>query len=544
MLAASVVAGLVAAAPAIAYVCHPDRAGTRVMSLHGVVQIQAMRGTHVTLAERRAGSCRRIVWDTSTGSRSSVSSCAGRGLAARESVVSRAGYQARIEGEFVAIYRRGLLVHRIFIGYSPPPLRAISSGTGVYVLTSPAANGPARLMGFDARTGLKRVDYPIPYSGSSLDVAAGIAIFATTGNSGLYGLRLADGRIAFLGVERPRDNPQIEGPGIVYRDNLHHLVKAGTTTVKFVPIAAVRKDLARVGHPLRTPGRIRAFSMDGPRVSLAVAGLGRRCDRILHWNIPWSYSSFITQPGQHEATCPNGQTRVGNVTSLALGGLGSAWVLRGPNGSALVRENSVACVERILAKGETPLVAADKGLIAYVRRAGSRWTISSAGWSASQRIGSSSVAPRALSVDGDRVALLRVDDTIEIWSRWGSLLATVAVPGASSFALNGGALTVLTRSHTLEVFDARTGRLQHSWRLPSGMRGPVDVQYGVAVLTRGASVFGIRLATGRMAALAHGPRLMRAQIEAPGVAYQYNARGRGFVGFVPLARIEQRLGRL
>jgi hypothetical protein len=47
-----------------------------------------------------------------------------------------------------------------------------------------------------------------------------------------------------------------------------------------------------------------------------------------------------------------------------------------------------------------------------------------------------------------------------------------------------------------------------------------------------------------MAVLAHGPRPVRAQIEAPGVAYEYNARGRGFVGFVPLAQIERRLGRL
>jgi hypothetical protein len=372
-----------------------------------------------------------------------------------------------------------------------------------------------------------------------------VAIFSTTGKSGLYGLRLVDGKIAFLGVERTHDNPQIERAGIVYRDNLYpRQARAGMTSVKFVPIAAVRKDLARVGRTLRTPGKIRSFAMDGQRVSMAIAGRGQRCDRVMHWNIPWRYTSFITQPAQREATCRNGHTRVARATSLALGGLGSAWVLRGANGSQLVRENSVACVERVLARGDIRLVAGDRGLIAYVRRTGAQWEIGTAGWRAKHPISSSPTALRALSVDGDRIAVLRADGAVEILSRWGSLLASVAVPGARSIALNGGELAVLSRSHTLEVFDASSGQLEHSWRLPSAVRGPVDVHYGVAVLTKGRTVLGLRLATGRTAILAHAPRAVRAQIEGPGVTYQYNADGHGFVGFVPLEKIERLLGKV
>jgi hypothetical protein len=74
--------------------------------------------------------------------------------------------------------------------------------------------------------------------------------------------------------------------------------------------------------------------------------------------------------------------------------------------------------------------------------------------------------------------------------------------------------------------------------------GRVDVQYGVAVVTRGSTVLGVRLATGRIAPLAHAPRAVSAQVEGPGVAYEYNAGGHGFVGFVPLAKIERRLGKL
>ena len=209
-----------------------------------------------------------------------------------------------------------------------------------------------------------------------------------------------------------------------------------------------------------------------------------------------------------------------------------------------MRENSVACVERVLTRGTIPFVAGDGGLIAYVRRTGASWEIGTAGWRARHRIASIPSAVRALSVDGNRIALLRADGTVEIRSRWGSLLASVATPGASSIALSGGQLTVLTRSHILEVFDAGSRRLEHSWRLPSGVQGPVDVHYGVAVLASGRAVVGIRLSTGRTATLAHAPNAVRAQIEGPGVAYRYNAGGHGFVGFVPVAKIEQRLGRL
>jgi hypothetical protein len=135
---------------------------------------------------------------------------------------------------------------------------------------------------------------------------------------------------AFLGAERAHDNPQIERGGIAYRDNLYrHRAKRGVTIVKFAPIIAVQKDLAAVSRPLRTAGVIRALAMDGPRVSLALAGSGRACDRILHWNIPWHYAAFISQPGVPAATCPKSRKRVAEVKSVALGGLGSAWVLRG-----------------------------------------------------------------------------------------------------------------------------------------------------------------------------------------------------------------------
>jgi hypothetical protein len=188
-LVAAAVVVLAAVGPAVAYVCHPDRAGTRMLSLRGTVDITSMRGTHVTVTAQHARSCQRIGWDVATGRHHSTS-CATR---TTQAATSPQGYRADIEGGYVVVRKQGLFVRRIWVGYSPLPLRATGSGSRVYVLTSPAANGPSRLLGFDVHTGLKTTDYPVPYSGSSLDVAAGVAIFGTTGGSGLYGLRLADG---------------------------------------------------------------------------------------------------------------------------------------------------------------------------------------------------------------------------------------------------------------------------------------------------------------------------------------------------------------
>ena len=56
-----------------------------------------------------------------------------------------------------------------------------------------------------------------------------------------------------------------------------------------------------------------------------------------------------------------------------------------------------------------------------------------------------------------------------------------------------------------------------------------------------AQVIALDLETGRRAVVARTPGAVHAQIEAPGIAYRYNARGRGFVRFVPFARIERAL---
>jgi hypothetical protein len=63
----------------------------------------------------------------------------------------------------------------------------------------------------------------------------------------------------------------------------------------------------------------------------------------------------------------------------------------------------------------------------------------------------------------------------------------------------------------------------------------------VAVIPVGRQVLAISLETGRRVVAATGAGPVDAEIEAPGVAYAYNVRGRGIVNFIPFARLEQGL---
>jgi hypothetical protein len=67
------------------------------------------------------------------------------------------------------------------------------------------------------------------------------------------------------------------------------------------------------------------------------------------------------------------------------------------------------------------------------------------------------------AVDAGRIAVLRPDDSIGIYSSKGSLLRTITPSSAKELAFGGGRVVVLTDAKTLEVYDAGTGALLHTW---------------------------------------------------------------------------------
>jgi hypothetical protein len=152
------------------------------------------------------------------------------------------------------------------------------------------------------------------------------------------------------------------------------------------------------------------------------------------------------------------------------------------------------------------------------------------------------------SVDGGRVAVLRPQDRVGIYSAAGTLLRELNPPTAREIALSGDNLVVLTETSTLSVYNWRSGRLVHRWRVPSARNGVFleDVSANTAVYSvysHGRNLHLLQLSTGKDLLLVKGPGLADrggrgAQLEAPGLVYAVDKVGAGGkLVFVPMARV-------
>jgi hypothetical protein len=512
---AATVSVFATAAPAVgAYVCHPDSAGTKRLTIHGQVGAYSLVDGEVSLSVRRDGACSRMIW------RPATSTAAERPAAC------------------VA---------------APPTMAVTEAGRRIAVVRARgAADRPDRIVVQDRRTGSVLRSWPLFNRPLSLDVDGDTAVFTTAGRDGFYGLRLTDGRIGLVGVNQRVDTPQIDASGIVYQDNLYKRDDgSGRIVMKFVPRAVAESAISRGTQPIRT-GVVRDFSMDRQRVAIAVADPRGVCDRILFWNISWHYVSRLTSSS--EATCAPGHP-AGGITHVALGGITAEWVTRYGNTSTLLSANIIACREWVIARlrngsGGDRLggISADGGFLAYavgrqerelrgqsvlgkVVRKGVR----------GQAIADGAGMPVAVSVDSRRIATLRQDGTVDVRSRHGKLVALVRPSDARAIALRKGMLAVLTAGDQLEIFEVASGRLIRSLPIPGGVRAAVDLHFGVAVLTAGPRVYGVDLSSGRTVLLARAPAAAKAQIEGPGVVYQFNREGHGYLRFIPFADVDSAL---
>jgi hypothetical protein len=147
---------------------------------------------------------------------------------------------------------------------------------------------------------------------------------------------------------------------------------------------------------------------------------------------------------------------------------------------------------------------------------------------------------QAAAADSGRIAIARRDGTVALFSSVGRRLRTFTPPSAKEVGLSNDALVVLTRTRTLELYDAATGATLKSFPVAAGA-ARLDVQTGVAVYAAGREVHLLRLSDGRDVVLASAPRpIVGLEIEAPGIAYAYNTirRGReaGTLAFVPTTK--------
>ena len=482
-LAAAVLTG-----SALAYVCHPAAPGTRTLSLAGTVRAASLLGGRAELVVAARGGCRRVSWSTATGAvRTRASSCAVRTPAAQSAGVAALGVDTR----------------------------------GRPVL---------RLAG---RT------LPLPADAKAVTVDHGLALVQTTRpDRGVFAVRLRDGAFTMLGPDGGGFAARLDTRGALYHDGeSKRALRDRTTVVRFVPRQAILAGLARTTTPLTTGGAINAISMDGLRVALAVRDRTGVCDRVLYWNVAWPPVQRISAPAG--PTCDAG-ARGTRIDALAIGGFRTEWVAA-QGGAVRLIAGSPKCQEWVvlrLGRGGLRALAADGSTVAYATRAGVGVVTGS--WRP-RPIATGSGAPRAVTVDGSRVAILGSDGNVEIRTTGGALVARPHVGAAHAIALEAMRLVAL-RPGRLDVFDTRSGARIRSIVVAAGAHG-LDVQDGVAALARGRYAVVVDLRSGRTAVVGAGPRpLVGVQIERPGLAYAWSTGRSGVARFVPAGRIDAALG--
>jgi hypothetical protein len=315
----------------------------------------------------------------------------------------------------------------------------------------------------------------------------------------------------------------------------------------------------------KTEGSIEAFAMDGPLVAYAVGDEQTGCHPVSVWNVRIGSSVVVSRP--QTGRCGDNEAAGQDVVDIALAGEHVAWIRNISGNTESVdrlytssavrpRERRLASVVRrgdvdgAMAGGWLGGLAGDDSVLVV-----NRWRTDASGSVVAGSL--DAIRPRSLasvadgvgtllvsSSDRGRVAVLRRDGTVALYSASGTVVRTLAVPAAREVALGGRRLVVLAR-RTIEVYDAGNGELVHSWQVPAGA-GHLDVKWGIAVYSAGHRLYALRLATGDQAVLATARRVVvGAQIEAAGAVYGFNTvRSGASVGnlvFLPMRRVLEAL---
>jgi hypothetical protein len=329
------------------------------------------------------------------------------------------------------------------------------------------------------------------------------------------------------------------------------------------------------GMTKQATGPIKALAMSGSRIAYDVGNarvLGGGGNKVVVWNV---LNGKVTKvSGKRTDQADTTSTGYG-VRELAIAGKRVAWII---NQGGNTESGDYLCVSSVAKPKEWLVAEATRAgpyssspgdWISGLEGSGSvlaanRWHADDQGnvsnarlalltTSGLKRIATGQETILAQSTDGTRIAVLRSDGAIAIYSTAGKLLLTVTPPATQEFvfrgaliALEGKYLVVLTSKRQLELFDSHTGSLLRT--LPVRGRAKavpqnLDVEAGLAVYTVWPDVRVVNLKTGkdraidRMRAFRYYYRVF-AQIEPAGVVYAGNVRStKGTLVFVPFARV-------
>jgi hypothetical protein len=241
---------------------------------------------------------------------------------------------------------------------------------------------------------------------------------------------------------------------------------------------------ARKLHHVVRP--IAALAMDGPRVAYVTDD-----DAVRVWNVQTGATAGLRPGSGHYMEHPF-------IPEVAIAGTRVAWITLGISGNS--QETWARLYTSSLTSGARPVASAFRtdgysdggvqlwdgnwltGLVGSGKvLAVSRWTtkpnadfsgneISNARMSVIpatrkplRMIASGEQSIVSASSDASRMAVLRPDDSVGIYSATGVLLRQIRPSSAKEIAYGGGRLAVLTDTKTLEVYDSRSGKLLHTW---------------------------------------------------------------------------------
>lgn len=554
---------IVGAAPAAAYVCHPDPPGTKSLTIRGPVHGYALNGSSVEILHGANRVCYRTVWrplarQAVSTSRSRVDCAAMRRHATLGSAVripgsvgtgltARYGSLRAIDrGRVVDVVRGERLVGRIVRASAEPVSKLVLSGQRLVTVSvgDEARDTAPRLEVYSLQgEGLVR-SIPLVDRPRTLAVSGDVAVFAAAGGHGTFAVRLSDGRTTFVGPTRPFDTPQLNAAGLVVQSNLYkRFASSGRVVMKFVPTRVLGRGFDETFTNLTMRWPIRTLAVDGPRVAVALDAPPGTCDEVRYWNIPWHYLIRVSM--RTDMTCRGAL----DIQNVALGGITTAWLGEWGRERLVITSDSRSCIERLMAESATRevVLAGDRKLLAFAVPSADR-NSATIGLVRTRPDGRA-VAPvllrtrtsvTALAVDGNRLAVHRSDGRVELRGPRGGLLRSVAAPGTRAIALRGDRLYLVGANGLLEARDAGTGRLRRTWTL-ADRPVSLDVHYGLAVTASRTAVRAIDLRANRSTVITRRASPSLVGIEASGIVYGYNERNHGVLRTLSLHDIERRL---
>jgi hypothetical protein len=332
----------------------------------------------------------------------------------------------------------------------------------------------------------------------------------------------------------------------------------------------------KVRH-LRVP--VAALAMDGSRIaydaSAKYAPNPQATNKVLVWNLLTGKTVKVS--GKKTAAADGTSTGAG-VFQLAIAGSRVAWLVNeGGNlegddylftsSSTNPKEHQVASAIRTgeSCPGRSQGRCAGRWLGGLVGSgsliAMNRWTTDTNGAVTTgqlnvlsgtklKQIATGPNTVQTAAADGGRIAVLRVDGTVALYSATGKQLLTVNTPpNTEAVALQGKSLVVGTRTRQLELYNAHTGSLRKTLTARGKPPRNLDVQGNIAVYTTGnaGELHAVNVSTGkdRVIAKPHGGVVL-AQIDSAGLAYAGNGSGTNYgkatLVFKPLSLVKDAVG--